>query len=151
MAGMKVYLCGRFSRRREFQAYAEMLAEHGHECTSRWLNEDDEPTDVLLQPDTAAERAHHAMKDIEDIRRSDVLVQFTDEPVEFSPFPNAARGGRHFEAGFAYGQGRFVVFVGPRENIFHWLPGAVVLPQFSDALDWLSETSEWLALDPLED
>lgn len=125
---MKIYLSARYARREELCAYREQLIAAGHECTARWL--DGEGDDL----------GENAAIDVEDVLRADTLVNFTDEPAEYSPHPWASRGGRHVEAGIALGAGIPVVIVGPRENIFHHLPpGCVrVVDTFDDALRWYS-------------
>ncbi len=44
-----------------------------------------------------------------------------------------SRGGRHVEAGYALAKGKYLVLVGPRENVFYSLPHWHVLPDV-DAL-----------------
>ena len=107
---MKIYLSSRYGRIHEMQAMAAWLRNHGHTVTSRWLN-DDESLDIYTpEHDTARE---WAFQDIEDIRAADCLVAFTEQPQ--SPW---SRGGRHVELGYAMGEGKSTVVVGPRENIF---------------------------------
>ena len=55
-----------------------------------------------------------ASEDLEDIRRADVVICFTEEPRS-----NNSRGGRHVEFGYALGLGKTIVIVGPRENVFY--------------------------------
>jgi hypothetical protein len=42
--------------------------------------------------------------------------------------------------GIALGQGKVIFLVGPRENVFHWLPGVVHYP------DWISARADLSAL-----
>jgi hypothetical protein len=46
-----------------------------------------------------------------------------DAVIIFTEIPNAtpATGGRHVEFGLALAQGKRVIVVGPRENVFHYL------------------------------
>lgn len=117
---MRFYLASRYGRRDELRGYAEELQALGHEVTSRWLWEGDEGvTDdggTLRGSDEALHRA--AQRDIEDIDRSDGQVFFTEDPQS-----HFGRGGRHVEFGFALAASRGpMIIVGPRENLFHYLP-----------------------------
>lgn len=104
---ISVYLSARFARKDELRGYRDALAAAGIQCTARWL--DGEPQDL----------ADIAAMDREDVLRADVLVAFSEEPVEFSPYPFASRGGRHVEFGMALATGKVCVVVGPREPVFH--------------------------------
>ena len=46
-----------------------------------------------------------------------MLVAFTEQPRSGN-----SRGGRHVELGIAIGSRKRIAVVGPRENIFCWLP-----------------------------
>jgi hypothetical protein len=135
---MNVYLCGRYALRKQLRKCAVELEDAGHTCTSTWLH-----ADGSLEVE--------AKQDVADILRSDVLIQFTDADVETSPHPHAARGGRHWEQGFAYARGLFCMIVGPRENIFHHLPEISVSDDWPQALAWVNETQAWLDLSDEDD
>jgi hypothetical protein len=125
---MKVYLSSRYARMDELKSYRDQLLAAGHECTSRWLD-----------GGTFENNAANAQIDVADVLAADVLVNFTDEAVEHSPHPYAARGGRHVEFGLALGIGLHLVIVGPRENVFHWHPHVTVCEDFADAMQWLAD------------
>ena len=57
-----------------------------------------------------------AREDCEDLMAADAVIIFTE-------IPNTvlATGGRHVEFGLALAQGKRVIVVGPRENVFHYL------------------------------
>ena len=139
-----IYLCGRYARRAELLDYKAELEAADFGVTSRWLLE--KGADIMLIDDTIDRRVHDAQVDIADILAADAIVQFSDEPVEYSPHPHAARGGRHFELGFAFARGLLCIVVGPRENIFHYLPTTIVLPTFEAAREYLIEHRRLLAL-----
>jgi hypothetical protein len=61
---------------------------------------------------------------------ADVLMAFTEFPGQT---PGRARGGRHVEFGIAFAKEKRLMIVGPRENIFHWLPSVEVYPDFEQA------------------
>lgn len=125
---MKVYLSARYGRMTELSVYAAELKAAGHECTSRWLN-----------GSTFEATAANAEIDEADVASSDVVVGFMDRPVEHSPFPYAARGGRHYEIGFARGLGIPCIMVGDEpENVFHYeRPGMIVAQTWSMVLAYI--------------
>ncbi len=130
---MKVYLSSRYARITELQTYRTELQDHGHTSTARWLD-----------GGTFENNAANAQIDVNDVAAADVLINFSDEPVEHSPHPFAARGGRHVELGLALAFGMHVIVVGPKENVFHYHPHVTVLDTWEDALAWLDEVGPLL-------
>lgn len=135
---MRFYLAARYSRREELLGVRDVIEALGGEVTSRWLNGNhqisdtgvpigDEGEQLVEDPDgdlaagdgerAAALRAKFAMDDYQDVRRADVLVAFTEPPRS-----TASRGGRHVELGLALAWTEHIIIVGPRENVFCWLP-----------------------------
>lgn len=140
-----IYLCGRYARRDELNGYRRELEARGFVVTSRWL--DEKGPDIMLHRDQYGDRmAHDAAVDLADIMAADLIVQFSDEPVEVSPFPNAARGGRHFELGFAFATGLHCLVCGPRENIFHYEPRISVVESWPEAMVWIEGLRNMLEL-----
>lgn len=140
---MKIYLASRYSRRLELCDYRETLRTLGHEVTSRWLDgshqisdngtpigEDGESLVEFVQSDAAAQlRQHFATEDLADIDAADVLVAFTEPPRS-----SASRGGRHTELGYAIAKDTRIIIVGPRENVFCWLPWIDAYDTWDEAL-----------------
>lgn len=125
----KVYLSSRYDRRAELDEYArELEAAGGYECTSTWLN-----------GSTFENTTANAATDIDDIYAADAFVCFSEEPQEQSSLSWAARGGRHVEFGVAFETGLPIIIVGPRENVFHLLPGIVRVDTWAEALAELHE------------
>lgn len=148
---MKVYLSARLARREELQGYARDLVRHRMDCTARWLEGEPQELSAI------------ALMDEEDVRRADAVVTFTDppsdvvgilrasksvhpglppygvsvEPGSVSEHPWAARGGRHVEFGMARAWGKICIVVGPRENVFHHLPGVHQFETWAEALEYL--------------
>lgn len=112
---MKVYLSARYDRRLDLVPLRDELLAEGFGSTSTWLCGN-------LDHSTATAELEEA-----DIRESDVVVAFSEEPVMYSDRPFAARGGRHVEVGMALALGIPVIVVGPAENIFHLLPEVTVV------------------------
>jgi nucleoside 2-deoxyribosyltransferase len=120
----RAYLAGRFSRRDEFNGYAERLRAAGLTVDARWLIEDHE---WYGEQDAGALQAARAfaMDDLEDVARADVVLVFT-EPAN----PGGRnRGGRHVEYGLALGLAKDIVIIGEPENVFHNLSGPVFVPR----------------------
>ena len=109
-----IYLAARFSRKRELQGYARRLADIGLTVTSRWLG--DGAHEWTGAPDHLiphVAQAAFAREDLEDIDAAGVFVLFT-EPVG----QHGTRGGRFVEFGYAKARGKWLVVIGPRENVF---------------------------------
>jgi nucleoside 2-deoxyribosyltransferase len=131
---MKVYLASRYSTKEQMRVYASELEKSGIEVTSRWLKETHPsnigglPADILSDE----EISQIATIDLDDVRRADILVFFSVDPLV-----PVARGGRHVEFGYALGLGKPILVVGPRENIFHYLPQIKFVSNFQEALNFL--------------
>jgi hypothetical protein len=113
---MRIYLCGRYSRRDELRAIREQLVADGHVVTSRWLdtewNETEREGQVYSSAAPPAYRQQHAVADMEDVAACDLLIAFTEPP------RSGGRGGRHVEFGAALALRKRLMVVGCRENLF---------------------------------
>lgn len=131
----RVYLAARYSRRLELCEYrAELEQTMGLIVTSRWLNgthqidRDGKPIgehgENLFENGTGetadAMRQRFVVEDVSDVYSADTLIAFTEEPRVSN-----SRGGRHVELGLAIAKGLRVFVVGPRENLFCYLPEIV--------------------------
>lgn len=125
-----IYLAARYSRRLELCEYRAQLEQMGYSVPARWLNgshqldNDGRPigeTGELMfesgHPSADVYRGRFASDDYEDVCAADMIVAFTEQPRSGN-----SRGGRHVELGIALGRGTPVVIIGPRENVFCWLP-----------------------------
>lgn len=141
-----VYLAARYSRREELCGYRADLQALGFRVPARWLNGSHQLDDsgrpigetgelMFENGDAAADhfRAKFARDDFEDVVTASLLVAFTEVPR--SGDAGAGRGGRHVELGIALGLRIPVVVVGPRENVFCWLPQ---VRQFGTWVDFLA-------------
>jgi len=152
---MKIYLAARYSRREELCKYREKLSNLGHVVTSRWLNgdhqidNDGEPIgesgESLVEGHNSSDgasvlRKKFAKEDVEDVIKSDLLIAFTEVPRSTN-----SRGGRHVEMGLAIGRHISVMIVGPRENVFCWLPYISQHETFDSAVEMVGE----IAANPL--
>ncbi len=113
---MKIYLASRFSRRLEMKDVRTQLEALGHQVTSRWLYEEIQAVEVTISELPFRYNQRCAENDLEDVSIANAVVSFTEGP------DTGTRGDRHIEAGFGLGQGKRMLAVGHRENIFHYLP-----------------------------
>lgn len=105
---MKIYVAARWIRMKEMAWVADQLKALGHEITAQWV----------YGAESGKTREQNAIMDMEDVRRSDLVISFT-HPREKPQHG----GGRHVEFGMAAAWGKQQWIVGPREQIFHDLPG----------------------------
>ena len=130
----RVYLAGRYDTRLDLVAKSIVFNELGFTVTSRWLRGEHSLNEfgyagsgfATLPPhvNKAAQAlaGHFAQEDLDDVRRADWLVSFTEpDTVGYNT------GGRHVEHGYmlgllALGAPKEISVVGPRENVFHFLP-----------------------------
>ena len=157
---MNIYLAGRYSRRLELCGYREQLRGLGHTVDAVWLNGEHQISDtgepigetgealVKMSDDgregfyanasakAAALRLKFAEDDFADVQACDLLIAFTEQPRAAG---GRNRGGRHVELGIAIGQGKRVIIVGPRENLFCWLPEIDQFDTWVSCLKYLVE------------
>lgn len=131
---MLIYLASRYSRRKEMLNCAKIIEfRANHTITARWLNgshKADTPAEL------AEKAAMFAQEDIDDIKRSDVLIAFTESP---DVVGGASRGGRHVELGLAIALNKRIVVIGHRENVF------CHLPEVMHYQNWEMFKTKWLA------
>ena len=76
--------------------------------------------------------------DLQDVRKSDVLVRFTDDlSTEFVP-SRLASGARMTEVGMALERGLLVVIVGGYQNVFDYLPEVKHVSTWQEAIGYLN-------------
>lgn len=118
---MRIYLSARYARRQELNLYREQLAVHGHIVTSRWLDGAHESLDDGSPGALSHGAGAWAAADVVDVLSSDAMVCFTD-PADEPLVGGITRGGMHVEFGYALASYKLLYIVGPRTNVFHWLP-----------------------------
>ena len=127
MLPRSVYLAGSFSRREELCKLRYRYQSCGITITSRWLVvvvDEDQRTPQLLRS--------WALKDLEDLRNSEVLVVYNDPE-------DPGGGGRHTELGIALERGMLCVIVGELTQVFHYHPRCYVVPDTEAALALLRD------------
>lgn len=105
---MRIYLAARWIRMAEMAWVANQIKALGHEITAQWV----------YGAENGMSKEDNAVMDLEDVQRSDLVISFTHPKEKPSP-----GGGRHAEFGMAAAWGKEQWLVGPREQIFHHLPG----------------------------
>lgn len=105
-----VYLAAPYSQQAYLRNVRQAMEGDGFNITSRWL---DFNTGQYAQL-SWAQREEEALIDLDDIKRSDLLLVFTEHASE-------SLGGMHFETGYAHAAGIPVWVVGPQVMIFHHL------------------------------
>lgn len=158
---MNIYLAARYSRRLELCGYREQLRAMGHIVDAVWLNGEHQigdtgtpigetgeaivegtlrPGERLSQEDMSERAAKLRLKfakdDMDDVQGCDICIAFTEPPRS-----KASRGGRMVELGIAIGHGKRIIIVGPRENIFCWLPEIDQFDTWEAASDYLREST----------
>ena len=113
---MVFYLASQYARRDELRVYAQLLTDAGHTVTSRWLLDTNSLT-VCVKDLAEDDLSFMAVRDIEDIDKAEALVAFSEAPEVATK-----RGARHVEFGYAIAKKMSIFVVGPRENVFHFLP-----------------------------
>ena len=121
---MKIYLAGMFSTIAQRRTDAKKFRAAGIEVVSRWLDET-VPHNVSMKDCPTEYHQETSRADLDDIENCEIFVLFVPTDIELADTParSLARGGRHFEMGYAWGLGRPIYVIGDRENIFHYLPG----------------------------
>lgn len=137
-SGPSVYLASRYARRPELLEKSGQLRKMGISVTSRWLRGDYELPNVPEQDPQTREMSMDtqplAIEDMEDIRRADIVVVFTEQPLTIP-----SHGGRHVELGIALASRKRIIIVGPRENVFCTLEQVETCPDWQSALSILAE------------
>lgn len=111
----RVYLAAKYEDRSEMCDLAEMLAQEGIECVSRWIND---PEDKKY----SASNRSQGQRDLADIRCADVFVVFCE-----SVYRDSGSGGRHVETGYAMGEGIPIIFAGEPKHVFGSMPNTTVI------------------------
>jgi nucleoside 2-deoxyribosyltransferase len=121
----RFYLASRYSRREELLGVRDVIESLGGEVTSRWLNGDHQIADGE-EGNAASHGERFALEDMNDLNLADIVLVFTEKPRETN-----SRGGRHVEFGMALALNKHVIVIGPRENVFTWLPQVEWHPDWS--------------------
>jgi hypothetical protein len=133
---VKVYLAARYSRHPEMQDVRDILGWLGHTVTSRWIDLHGGKYPGSFVPEQLNRDPEYCGKiaqvDLDDLEAADVVISFTEAG-------GGGKGGRHVEFGIAIGRGKRLIIIGPREHVFHTLPGVEWYPSWQDLLRVIKE------------
>lgn len=105
---IQIYIASAFANKPAANEFAAQLRCAGYEVTSTWHKL--HTTDAV----GSVESEHAALKSLREIDQCDVVVALLTDGHQ--------RGGKDFECGYAFGTEKVVLFVGPRQHIFHYMP-----------------------------
>ena len=124
----KIYLSAPYGRRDEMVPYAEELRNAGNLITSNWIYGDHDlvdpehrrhwTTDLGTDDAVDPEAQPIAIEDYRTLVEATTIVFFSEKPSNPTP-----RGSRHVEFGIALSLDMEILVIGPRENLFHTMPG----------------------------
>ena len=100
---MKIYIATAMANRAAAVECARLLTDRGHMVTSAWHDQEELTAEDAM---TDEDRARHAAENFAAVEFANVLI-FLDH--------RWARGAL-VEVGFAWGRGRVVIGIGPREG-----------------------------------
>jgi len=132
---MIFYLAAKYEEKYKIRMIRDHLEALGHEVTSSWLKETEEPS-VQIHEVHAVTLAGYAVQDIADIGVSEAVVHFRDKDS-----PNL-RGGAIKESGIGIGMGKLSVLVGDKVDIFDFLPETLVFDTVDKFLAWAEKLNE---------
>lgn len=133
---IKAYIAAGYSRKEEVAAIAKELESVGVTITSNWHKERPAPQ-TGLNDNTESFLRRTARKDIQELTAANYFVMLTVDPDK--PFK---RGGSCVENGFAIARGLPTMIIGPRQHIFHYLPGIKKVDTVEQAKKWMIRMQE---------
>ena len=135
---MQVYLADQYKHKDKISLYSQELKANGINVCSSWI-EEPHGADATLKDISKFNKQAYVNRDIAEIGDCDIFVLFTVDP----SIPTV-RGGRHFESGYAYGQGKPVLIVGPKENLFHYLNDIRSVDTWTEAKELLLKVAKMI-------
>lgn len=125
---IRIFFSGRYSRSSSLLEYALKLEKElrSYKVISRWLN----GSHALAEQPSEDDIKRLAVEDFEDISQCDIFVIFTQEE-------EGRRGGSHLETGYALAEGKTMILIGPRKNVFHYLDAFSCFDTFEDFMKCL--------------
>lgn len=128
---IKAYIAAGYSRKEEVAVVAKELESIGVVVISKWHKERAKPQ-TSLSDCTESFLRRNAKKDIRELTEANYFVMLSVNPD--IPFK---RGGSCVENGFAIAKGLPVLVIGPKQHIFHYLPGVKRVDTIEQAKRWL--------------
>jgi hypothetical protein len=131
---MRVYLAGKYRQRAFFQYVADTLEACGHQVVSQWIYET-----VAKSKEELIGTGHgmeFAEQDLVNIDCAEMLVLDTTLLQQ-----EETMGGMYVEFGYALGQGKVLVVVGPPTNLFTRLIDVRHFRDWHAFMEWISGIS----------
>jgi hypothetical protein len=138
---LRVYLAAHYARRDEIREYADELKAKGVEVISSWLYERGNI------PDDPEGWTKNALGDADDVRVCNCLVMFTAPGLGTAGVGEKryhAPQGAHSELGMALILRHWIMLVGQKTQIFHYMPGVVAYEKWETVRDILiQDNKDW--------
>ena len=139
---MKIYLAAAMHRRSEIQKIVPRITALGITITSHWLGETAEQTAIWNQKTHPPEerRSHFvfmATQDANDVKRSDIVVRFSDDLSTETIPAKWGTASRMEECGMAHAWGKQIVIVGGHQSVFDNFPSRVHVADVDALLEYL--------------
>lgn len=128
--GYRFYISARFGRQAEAKQLAILLQDLGYSVTSRWVFQ----TEAEMADNDPIELQQFAHQDVEDVRAANAFISLSEDETN-----TWGRGGRHVESGIALERGIPWFVIGPKENLFHYLPSVIHFKTEDDFLVYIEE------------
>jgi len=130
---MKVYVASHYSRKLEVVEAVCDLKALGITVTSTWHKERKKPG-ISMHEVSESFCRRTAKRDVKELRAATHFILFTvDSDFKFT------RGGHCVEQGWAQALGLRCLMVGPRQNVFCYLPGFKRVDTWEEGKKWLAK------------
>lgn len=116
MRTLQTYLSAPYSRKEEMKIFAEKAKLCGANVVASWIDESHAPNVKMCEVNEEL-LVEYAFRDLTEAQTAELVVFFSEEPT--TPM---VRGGRHVEFGVCLNSACIIFVIGPKENIFHYLP-----------------------------
>ena len=130
---MKAYLATHYSRKMEAIQVVHDLEDMNIEVVSTWHKEPHKPSTSMHEVSSAFCR-RTAKRDIKELQSADTFILLSVDP-DFK----FTRGGHCVEEGWAQALGLRFLLVGPRQNVFCYLPGIKRVKTWEAGKRWLAK------------
>ena len=114
---IKVYIAGPWARKDEAEKAAVVFERAGYIVARPWWFFEEDGTDAMKE--------ELAIADVVGVINADCVVVLNLEKSE----------GKAVETGITIALGKPLIVVGERSNIFHWLPGVILVDSVEKALE----------------
>lgn len=124
---MRIYIAAPFCRKSEARDIRALMRARNYTVTSTWIDSKEATDKVSSEILTQA-----AIENLNDLEQADTIVF-----LNLSEFVLEGQGGKHFECGYALAQGKHLIVVGQRSQVFHYHPSVTVCFSVSELFNHL--------------